>query len=142
MELNEKIIMLRKKQGYSQEDLSEKLNVSRQAISRWESGAALPDAQNILQLSKIFNVTTDYLLNDEYESDGDLPPVKNAEEALAKTVSKNLKLYLIAAIAFIVAAVSFLIVAIDQLNIVFAILTVATAGLSAFWFIQYEKGNK
>ena len=44
----------------------EKLDVSRQAISRWESGAAMPDANNILQLSKLFDVTTDYLLNDDY----------------------------------------------------------------------------
>jgi len=57
-------------------DLAEKLNVSRQAISRWEGATAQPDATNILQLSKLFCVTTDYLLNDEYESDNDLPKVK------------------------------------------------------------------
>lgn len=80
MELYEKILTLRKKQGMSQEDLAEKLNVSRQAISRWENGSAKPDADNILQLSKLFGVTTDYLLNDEYESDDDLPRVKEVKE--------------------------------------------------------------
>ena len=62
MKLSDKIIGLRKSNGMSQEDLAEKLDVSRQAISRWESGTAMPDANNILQLSKLFGVTTDYLL--------------------------------------------------------------------------------
>lgn len=76
MRLSDKIVALRKTNGWSQEELAEKLNVSRQAISRWEGATAQPDATNILQLSKLFGVTTDYLLNDEYESDNDLPKVK------------------------------------------------------------------
>ena len=76
MKLSDKIIKLRKANGWSQEELAEKLNVSRQAISRWEGASAQPDATNILQLSKLFGVTTDYLLNDEFESDNDLPKVK------------------------------------------------------------------
>lgn len=81
MKLSDKIIQLRKSNGWSQEDLAEKLNVSRQAISRWEGATAQPDATNILQLSKLFGVTTDYLLNDEYESDNDLPKVKEVKSA-------------------------------------------------------------
>ena len=54
MTLSDKIIKLRKENGWSQEELAERLNVSRQAISRWENGTALPDAQNILQISKLF----------------------------------------------------------------------------------------
>ena len=80
MNLPEKIIKHRKANGWSQEDFAEKLNVSRQAISRWENGTALPDAQNILQISKLFRVTTDYLLNDDYESDRDIPAVKTATQ--------------------------------------------------------------
>ena len=79
MKLSDKIIGLRKSNGMSQEDLAEKLNVSRQAISRWESGTAMPDASNILQLSKLFGVTTDYLLNDDYQSDNDLPKIKEVK---------------------------------------------------------------
>ncbi|MBQ8856763.1 MAG: helix-turn-helix transcriptional regulator [Lachnospiraceae bacterium] len=79
MKLSEKIVRLRKINGWSQEDLAEKINVSRQAISRWEGGTAQPDASNILQLSKLFGVTTDYLLNDEYESDNDLPKVREVK---------------------------------------------------------------
>lgn len=79
MKLSDKIIRLRKSNGMSQEDLAEKLRVSRQAISRWESGTAMPDAYNILQVSKLFGVTTDYLLNDDYQSDNDLPKVREAQ---------------------------------------------------------------
>ena len=80
MKLSDKIIKLRKTNGWSQEELAEKLDVSRQAISRWESAAAQPDATNILKLSKLFGVTTDYLLNDDYESDNDLPKVKEINQ--------------------------------------------------------------
>ena len=71
MKLQDKIIQLRKSKGWSQEDLAEKLNVSRQAVSRWENGSALPDANNIFQLSKLFGVTADYLLNDDQDKTDD-----------------------------------------------------------------------
>lgn len=81
MTLPEKILRLRKQSGMSQEELAQKLEVSRQAVSRWEVGSAQPDASNILQLSRLFGVTADYLLNDDYESDRDLPAVRNTETA-------------------------------------------------------------
>lgn len=77
MGLQDKIIRLRKQNGWSQEELAGRLNVSRQAISRWEVGSAQPDANNIIQLSKLFGVTADYLLSEDYESDYDLPVVKS-----------------------------------------------------------------
>ena len=80
MNIGEKITLLRKQKGLSQEALAEHLNVSRQAVSRWEMGTALPDATNILLLSKLFGVSTDYLLNDDYNSDQDIPAVKNQKE--------------------------------------------------------------
>ena len=67
MILAEKIIALRKKNDWSQEDLAEKLNVSRQSISKWESTASLPDMNRILEMSRVFGVTTDYLLKDELD---------------------------------------------------------------------------
>lgn len=66
MELNEKIWMLRKQSGMSQEKAAEQLNVSRQALSRWENGTAQPSANNLLEISKLFGVTTDYLLGDKH----------------------------------------------------------------------------
>ena len=89
MQLSEKILSLRKRRGLSQAELAEKLNVSRQAVSRWEVGSALPDASNVLQLSKLFGVSADYLLNDDYESDRDIPAVKNTETKAYKKM-KNI----------------------------------------------------
>ena len=103
MKLQDKIIMYRKLNGWSQEDFAEKLNISRQAISRWENGTALPDAQNILQISKLFHVTTDYLLNEDYESDNDIPAVKTATEETEALFLKKKHLHLIAAICFTVS---------------------------------------
>lgn len=103
MKMQDKLIMLRKKTGLSQDDLAEKINVSRQAISRWENGTALPDALNVLQLSKMFHVTTDYLLNDDYESDGDIPVVQKVKQETDDLISKKKMLHLIAAISFTIA---------------------------------------
>ena len=69
MILADKIIRLRKKNGWSQEELAEKMNVSRQAVSKWESVQTIPDLEKILQLSALFGVTTDYLLKDEIEDE-------------------------------------------------------------------------
>ena len=65
MKFNEKLVQLRKAAGYSQEDLAEKLEVSRQAVSRWEAGSTLPDAVNLLKLSDLFCVNVDALLREE-----------------------------------------------------------------------------
>lgn len=69
MILAEKIIKLRKQNGWSQEDLASRLNVSRQSISKWESMASIPDLDKIVKLSRIFGVSTDYLLMDEMEEE-------------------------------------------------------------------------
>lgn len=65
MILADKIIELRKKNGWSQEELAEKVNVTRQSVSKWESALSIPDLDKILILAQIFGVTTDYLLKDE-----------------------------------------------------------------------------
>lgn len=67
MILADKIIELRKKCGYSQEELANLVNVSRQAISKWETAQSVPDLDKIIALSKIFSVSTDYLLKDDLE---------------------------------------------------------------------------
>ena len=91
MILADKIINLRKKNGWSQEELAEKMQVSRQAVSKWEGAQAVPDIEKILMLSRLFEVTTDYLLKDEIEDeeftddtdDTDRVPVKRVSLALA-----------------------------------------------------------
>lgn len=69
MILAEKIAMLRKQNGWSQEDLAMKLGVSRQSVSKWESTASIPDLERIVKLAEIFEVSTDYLLKDSLEED-------------------------------------------------------------------------
>ena len=68
MILAEKIMEERKRNGWSQEELAEKLSVSRQAVSKWESAQSIPDLQRVIQLSELFGVSTDYLLKDECEA--------------------------------------------------------------------------
>ena len=73
MILADKIIKLRKKYGMSQEELAEKVNVSRQSVSKWEGAQSIPDLDKIIQLSQIFGVTTDYLLKDEIDEEQPAP---------------------------------------------------------------------
>jgi transcriptional regulator with XRE-family HTH domain len=113
MKLSDKLIELRKAKGWSQEDFAEKLDVSRQAISRWENGTALPDAQNILRISKLFCVTSDYLLNDDYVGEIDVPTTETTEETATKEITteeaeplvqkkKHPYWYMIPAICFVI----------------------------------------
>ena len=88
MNVSEKIRTLRKSKGMSQEELAGQGNISRQAVSRWENGTALPDADNIVQLSKLFGVTTDYLLMDSYESDEDSPKIKENNKILHANLTR------------------------------------------------------
>ena len=67
MILAEKITLLRKKAGWSQEDLAEQLGVSRQSISKWESAQSVPDLKRILDIADCFGVSTDVLLKDDIE---------------------------------------------------------------------------
>ena len=67
MILAEKIMQLRKQRGWSQEELADKLGISRQSVSKWESGMSIPDLDKILKLGGVFGVSTDYLLKEELE---------------------------------------------------------------------------
>lgn len=67
MDFGEKLLALRKKEGMSQESLAEKLNTSRQAISKWENNQGFPETEKLLKISNIFNVSLDYLLKDSVE---------------------------------------------------------------------------
>ena len=106
----DKLITLRKKAGWSQEELAEKLNVTRQSVSKWEGAQSVPDIDKILQLSCLFGVTTDYLLKDdaaepEY-TEGDTSPLPRvtlaqANDYLAKARANAPKLALAAALCVV-----------------------------------------
>ena len=65
MIFSEKLQLIRKSKGFTQEELAEKLEVSRQAVAKWESGQVYPDINNLIQISNLFNVTVDYLVKDQ-----------------------------------------------------------------------------
>ncbi len=69
MQLSNKIERLRKRKGWSQEELANQIGVSRQAVFKWESGINAPDLEKIKKLVKLFNVNYDFLLNDEIDMD-------------------------------------------------------------------------
>lgn len=69
MTLAEKITLLRKQKGWSQEELAEKMDISRQSVSKWESGQSVPDLDKIIKISNIFAVSTDYLLKEDGEEE-------------------------------------------------------------------------
>ena len=89
MILADKIIENRKKNGWSQEELAEKLGVSRQSVSKWEGAQAVPDMKKILQMSEVFGVTTDYLLKDEIEEkpEQDIAPIDRGIQEEIRFVS-------------------------------------------------------
>lgn len=87
MILADKIAENRKKNGWSQEELADRLGVSRQSVSKWESAQAIPDMKKILQLSELFEVTTDYLLKDEIEEAG--PASITAETGYSASSGNN-----------------------------------------------------
>ena len=86
MILADKIINERKKNGWSQEELAEKLSVSRQAISKWESAQATPDLQKLILLAELFGVSTDYLLKDELEPNDPAASSSEDSESFPKNV--------------------------------------------------------
>ena len=89
MILADKIIENRKKNGWSQEELADRLGVSRQSVSKWESAQAVPDMKKIVQLSEVFGVSTDYLLRDDIEEAAapEITPVDNGLEETVRQVS-------------------------------------------------------
>lgn len=70
MQLKEKISFLRKRYGYSQQTLAEKLDVSRQTISKWEVGIATPSAEKLISISKMFHISIDKLIDDSVSMEG------------------------------------------------------------------------
>lgn len=109
MILADKIIALRKKNGWSQEELADKVNVTRQSVSKWEGAQSIPDLEKILQMARLFGVSTDYLLKDELEepeyAEGveELPALRRVsmEEANAFLAVKEITAKRIALAAFL-----------------------------------------
>lgn len=134
MTFGEKLLKLRKEGGLSQEGLAEKLSVSRQAVSRWENEGILPDSVNLLEISRLFGVSTDYLLHDDYQSDGDLPAVRTARDQLAGEKERQGVLLLLAGLhaVFLLLAVG----AWEAWGNLFIVVLCAAASLGDIIFVE------
>ena len=111
MSLAEKMIELRKQNGLSQQDLADRLGVSRQAISRWETGAVQPLADSVKSLAQVFQVSTDYLLNDDLDDPTPLHPPQPAPPQEEPTPTRKHRKWLLALAALAAAAVLVLVTA-------------------------------
>lgn len=95
MILADKIMNLRKKAGWSQEELAEKLNVTRQSVSKWEGARAVPDMEKVVQMSRIFGVSTDYLLKEEIEEEQPEEGTQTfSEQSMRKVTMEEASIYL------------------------------------------------
>lgn len=88
MIFSEKLQIIRKSKGLTQEMLAEKLQVSRQAVAKWESGTAYPDIDNLIHLSRLFHITVDYLVKDD---DCNVSPVSHIENNLENLIAFRLE---------------------------------------------------
>ena len=121
MTIAEKIKQLRKDNSMTQEDLAEKLNVSRQTISKWETSVTIPDADNIVAISKLFNITTDELL--DYR-------VENVQKK--KQFIMDMAVLLFGIIGFIVFAILLMTNQIDETS---SVITINGYGIAAILFL-------
>ena len=112
MSLAKKMIELRKQNGLSQQDLADRLGVSRQAISRWETGAVQPLADSVKSLAQVFQVSTDYLLNDDLDTPTPPPTAQPAPTPQEEpTPTRKHRKWLLALAALAAAAVLVLVTA-------------------------------
>ena len=111
MNFAEKMIELRKQQNLPQQDLADRLGVSRQAISRWETGAVQPLADSVKSLAQVFQVSTDYLLNDDLDDPTPLHPPQPAPPQEEPTPTRKHRKWLLALAALAAAAVLVLVTA-------------------------------
>ena len=112
MKLCEKIIKLRKEKGLSQEEFGNAINVSRQAVSKWESEQTKPDIDKLKEIAKFFNVSYEYLLNDEIENleetqKESAPKPKKTKKIIARIVSILVLIYLLISIYKLIGLVRF-----------------------------------
>lgn len=105
MKLEEKLIILRKQHGLTQNNVAEKISVSRQAISRWESGVASPTIENLKCLSSLYGVSIDTLLNEQVESTPKMYHVKTDDDKALMAILQHKKIILLYFALFLLEAI-------------------------------------
>ncbi|MBR3610091.1 MAG: helix-turn-helix domain-containing protein [Oscillospiraceae bacterium] len=135
MTFGEKLFDLRKSQKFSQEELAEKLGVTRQAVSRWENGETMPDSPNLLEICNLFGVSADYLLRDDIT----LPKIE-AEKTEPKTEKKN-KIFLFYIFGIFGMAVLLYAIALSDLDIFYWLAGTVFLAAGIFTSVLYLKGK-
>ncbi len=103
MKLNEKLIKLRKEKGLSQEEFGNQINVSRQAVSKWETGETTPDIKKIKEIVQKFQVSYEYLLNDETENKEEQQATEKLEETTNTPAKKSKKKTILKIVIILIA---------------------------------------
>lgn len=102
MKFNEKLIELRKKEGLSQEELGYKLNVTRQTVSKWELGQTTPEMDKLIEMSKIFNISVDELINESEIAPNQKTIIEDQPIVEKNTKEKKIKIILIGVLAIVI----------------------------------------
>lgn len=145
MEFGKKLFKLRKENGFSQETLAEKLNTSRQAISKWENGQGFPETEKLLMIGNIFEVSIDYLLKDSAENnkgneEGYYVSREMAEGFLLST-QKNAKHIGLGFGLFALAFEPYLILGNNSMLGILLIIVITTLGIISFATLGFDQGQ-
>lgn len=145
MKFGEKLYKLRKKHGYSQEVLAEKLNTSRQAISKWENDQGFPETEKLMMISNIFNVSIDYLLKETEENiaedeEGYYVSRELAEAFLLHT-HKTANRVAIGIGFFVLAAIPYFIFGIESITTMLLITAIIALGIISFASLGFESNQ-
>lgn len=134
MILADKIMSLRKKCGWSQEDLAEQLGISRQSVSKWESGMSIPDLDKIVKMSALFDISTDYLLKDEMEEllPSEIIPSEDSSMRMVSMEEANVYMDLVKETAPKLAAAI-------QVLIICPVPLIILAGLAETWPLRFSE---
>lgn len=128
MDFSEKLYILRKNSGLTQELLAEQLEVSRQSISKWEAGQVMPEPDKIVALADLFGVTTDYLLKPSESENTSIPmPQKQSPIPTGRRAAKR-RIFLICAAVFLLAFTLYLLL--EQLSWEFELLWNISHGIN------------
>lgn len=141
MTLGEKLQKLRKDQKMSQEELASKITVSRQAVSKWELNEALPDTENLIQLSKVLGVSIDYLLNNEIENIEETPILKEITKKVKKEYNNLWTIVTVISIILAIIIGSFMNVTTTVVLIIASIGIIIIAGMLINYFIIKKENN-
>ncbi|MFB1051485.1 helix-turn-helix domain-containing protein [Paraliobacillus sp. JSM ZJ581] len=140
----EKLFKLRKEKGFSQETLAEKLNTSRQAISKWENGQGFPETEKLLMIGNIFEVSIDYLLKDSVENNEEKEGYyvsREMAEAFLLSTQKTARHIALGFGLFTLAFEPYFILGKNSVLGVFLIIVIAALGIVSFATLGFDQGQ-